>query len=86
MQQTYTAILQNNTLHWTNAEPQNSGRAISVMVTIMEEVDSRVLSAKKEKLAQVMARMAARNSLSVIADPNAWQEEIRVDRNFPYRD
>ena len=87
MLQTYSAILENNHLQWTNEEPemQNTGRPITVLVTILDEVSDNNLSAKKEKLAQVMARMADRNSHSTIIDPVVWQEEIRADRNLPGR-
>jgi hypothetical protein len=88
MLQTYSAILENNQLQWTNEEPetQNSGRPVTVLVTILDEVSTNNLALKKEKLAQVMARMAARNSLSIITDPVAWQQEIRADRNLPGRE
>ena len=87
MLQTYSAILKNNQLQWTNEEPEtrNAGRPVTVLVTILDEVSDNNLSAKKEKLAQVMARMADRNSLSTIIDPVVWQEEIRADRNLPGR-
>ncbi len=88
MLQTYSAILKNNHLQWTNEEPepQNSGRPLTVLVTIIDEIDANDGPAKKEKLLQVMSRMAARNSLSIISDPVAWQQEIRADRNLPGRE
>lgn len=88
MLQTYSAILENNHLQWTNEEPetQNDGRPVTVLVTILDEVSGNNLPAKKEKLLQVMARMADRNSLSTITDPVAWQQEIRADRNQPGRE
>lgn len=76
----------NNHLQWTNEEPetQNAGRPVTVFVTIMNEVSTNNLSAKKEKLAQVLARMAARSSLSTITDPVAWQQdETCQDANKP---
>lgn len=88
MLQTYPATLENNQLHWTNEEPelQSAGRPLTVLVTIMDEIAANNLPAKKEKLLQVMSRMAARNSLSIISDPVAWQQEIRTDRNLPGRE
>lgn len=88
MLQTYPATLENNQLHWTNEgpEPQNPGRPLTVLVTILDEIVTDNLSAKKEKLLQVMSRMADRNSLSLISDPVAWQQEIRADRDLPGRE
>ncbi len=34
----------------------------------------------------IMERMAARNALSSIKDPSAWQREIRQDRPLPGRE
>jgi hypothetical protein len=88
MLQTYPAILENNHLQWTNEEPepQNSGRPLAVLVTFIDEIAANELPAKKEALLQVMSRLAARNSLSTISDPVAWQQEIRTDRNLPGRE
>ncbi len=37
-------------------------------------------------IVRIMERMAARNALSGIKDPSAWQREIRKDRPLPGRD
>lgn len=39
-----------------------------------------------EAIARIFERMAARNALSSIKDPSAWQREIRQDRSLPGRD
>ena len=36
-------------------------------------------------IARIMEKMAARNALSEIKDPSAWQREIRKDRPLPGR-
>lgn len=36
-------------------------------------------------MARIMEKMAARNALSEIKDPSAWQREIRKDRPLPGR-
>ena len=36
-------------------------------------------------MARIMEKMAARNALSEIKDPSAWQREIRKDRPLPSR-
>ena len=37
-------------------------------------------------MARIMEKMAARNALSEIKDPSAWQREIREDRPLPRRE
>ena len=37
-------------------------------------------------MAKIMEKMAARNALSEIKDPSAWQREIREDRPLPGRE
>ncbi|MEZ5537859.1 MAG: hypothetical protein R3F02_19825 [Thiolinea sp.] len=37
-------------------------------------------------IARIMERMAARNALSSIKDPSAWQRETRQDRPLPGRE
>ena len=37
-------------------------------------------------MAKIMEKMAARNALSDIKDPSAWQREIRKDRPLPGRE
>lgn len=39
-----------------------------------------------EAVAHIFERMAARNALSSIKGPSAWQREIRKDRPLPGRD
>lgn len=36
-------------------------------------------------MARIMGKMAARNALSEIKDPSAWQRGIRKDRPLPNR-
>jgi hypothetical protein len=88
MLQTYSAILTNNQLQWMDEEPVASGQghSLSVLVTIMDEAIQPMTESKREKLAQVLSRIAARNGLAEIADPVAWQRETREDRVLPGRD
>ncbi len=37
-------------------------------------------------IAQILERLAERNTLSGITDPSAWQREIRKDRVLPEKD
>lgn len=39
-----------------------------------------------QRMAAILQRMADRNALSHIADPVAWQREIRKDRPLPGRE
>ena len=42
--------------------------------------------ANGQAIVEILERMAARNSLSHIKDPVAWQREIRKDRPLPGRE
>jgi len=39
-----------------------------------------------QRMAEILQRMADRHALSHIADPGAWQREIRTDRTLPGRE
>ncbi|MBL8206522.1 MAG: hypothetical protein JNM09_19970 [Blastocatellia bacterium] len=88
MLQTYSAILKNNQVHWTDEEPVASGEghALSVLVTIVEETVQPTTENHRQKIAQVLNRLAARNTLAEIDDPVAWQKDLREDRTLPGRD
>ena len=60
MLETYSAVLENDHLHWTNEAPelQSQGHPVTVLVTILDEVSVNDLAGKKEKLLQVMTRIA----------------------------
>jgi hypothetical protein len=88
MLQTYSAILKNNQLHWTEEEPVTSaeGHALSVLVTIVDETIQPTTEHHRQKIVQVLNRLAARNSLAEINDPVAWQKDLREDRTLPGRE
>ncbi len=88
MLQTYSAILKNNQLHWTDEEPVTSGedRALSVLVTIVDDTIPPTTENQRQKIAQVLNRLAARNGFAEITDPVAWQQDTREDRALPDRD
>ncbi|WP_417915067.1 hypothetical protein [Candidatus Electronema sp. JM] len=47
---------------------------------IFLQTQNEVKSSQGQCMARILQRMADRNALSEIADPAAWQREIRKDR------
>ena len=85
---TYRAVLENNQLQWLDEEPEGGhlNRPLTVLVTVVEEAREIKGPAQTERIAAILNRLAARNSLSEISDPVAWQRESREDRPLPGRE
>jgi len=90
MAQTYAAILRGDHLEWTGEAPGPlaEGRAVAVEVTIFDQVPGRPDwgPERQRQMIEALERLASRNALAEIADPVAWQREIRQDRPLPGRE
>ena len=84
--QTYRAILKGNRIEWTDPEPTDLSPAQPVQVTILDTPDSTDATARGQRMAKALERLAAAGALSEITDPVEWQREIRKDRPLPDRD
>jgi hypothetical protein len=82
MSRTYRAILRGDRLQWTGDAPDPSA-PLPVDVTV---IDSPPNGSRGKEMADALAQIAARGSVSSIADPSAWQREIRKDRPLPDRE
>ena len=80
MPRTYEAILKGNRVNWTGDAPEGK-KPVRVHITLVEEEDA----ARGEKMAAALAKLAQANAFSAIANPAAWQREIRQDRPLPGR-
>jgi hypothetical protein len=89
MLNTYQAILRDNYLEWTGKVPEQikNGQPISVSITILDDptAPSSVVD-RGRRMAEILGRLAAMNSLKHIADPLAWEREMRTDRPLPDRE
>ncbi|MEG4441957.1 hypothetical protein QUB47_18950 [Microcoleus sp. AT9_B5] len=86
MQRIFEAILKGNLLEWVNEVPTQGDRPVRVYVTLQE--DRSTLSAKfrRQRIVEVLEKIAANNVFADISDPVEWQRDLRQDRPLPGRD
>lgn len=56
-----------------------------VVTTLDKRLHGEPPKSNGKAIVKILERMVARNALSSIADPSAWQREIREDRPLPGR-
>jgi hypothetical protein len=87
--QTYKAILRGDRLEWRDSPPETltSERAIAVHVTILDDEATVEQSAHSGSLmAALLEQLSGLDTFAEITDPQAWQREIRQERNLPDRE
>ncbi len=87
MLNTYHAILRDNRLEWAEKVPEHikTGQAIPVYVTILDQASiPPPVAGQGKRMAEILERLAAINAFASIADPLAWEREMRVDRALPF--
>ena len=82
MQRTYEAILSNDRVDWTGEAP-NQKKPLRVQVTILE--DTPPAQDRGRRMAEALKKLAEIDAFSSIADPVAWQREMRRERSLPGR-
>lgn len=85
MLRTYKAILHDNRVEWLEQPPDKSGE-MQVYITVLEESASDFLPKRGRLMAEALAELARRGTFAAIADPVAWQRELRAERALPDRD
>lgn len=87
---TYKAVLRGNYLEWCGDVSKHIApdRAMIVYVTILDEPVVTALHAENrgQRMADALERLAEIHALADIADPAAWEREIRRDRILPDRE
>jgi hypothetical protein len=86
---TYKAILKNNRLEWRGVTPGqiSPDKALEVHVTILDEPDTPSTNGTQgERMAAALEQLAALGTLAEIADPVAWEREVRQERSLPGRE
>ena len=89
MLETFEAILRVNVIEWSGDRPPElpPDQPVRVHVTLLDKVSVGDSPASQgQRMAAALERLAANRSLLGIADPSAWQREIREDRPLPGRD
>jgi len=86
MLRTFEAILKGNSLEWSNDAPNQSERPVKVYVTFFEEDSSLNTNIRRQKIGEILQKLAATNALASVSNPVEWQRELRQDRQLPNRD
>ena len=86
MLQTFEAVLKGNILEWANEAPKESDRPLKVYVTLLEEDSSLSADIRRQKVVEILQRIAETNALANVSDPAEWQRDLRQDRPLPSRD
>ncbi|MEG5061667.1 hypothetical protein QUB60_28395 [Microcoleus sp. A2-C5] len=86
MLRTFEALLKGKFLEWTNDAPQQSDRPLKVYVTLLEEKSSISAECRRQKIVEILEKLAASQAFEEVTNPVAWQREMRQDRPLPGRD
>jgi hypothetical protein len=86
MLETYPAVLRDNRVEWSGEAPTDlpHGMGVRVYITLLEKTSQAKPLHQGERMAAALERLAASRSLANIADPLAWQCEVRQDRPLPH--
>lgn len=83
---TYKARLHGSHIHWMDEQPNAviSDQDIEVLITILTEKKqtSHTTTSLGERMAQCLEKIAQTGGVMGIADPVAWQRELRQDRQL----
>jgi hypothetical protein len=87
MERIYKALLRGNRLEWLEEAPEaQTDQPLSVQVTIIEQGTGAEEVSRGQAMAALLEQLAARGTLSDMADPVKWQRELRQDRPLPGRE
>ncbi|MEG4941484.1 hypothetical protein [Microcoleus sp. F4-D5] len=86
MQRIFEAILKGNLLEWANDVPRQGDRPVRVYVTLQEERSTLSAEFRRQRIFEILEKIAASNVFVDISDPVEWQRDLRQDRPLPGRD
>jgi hypothetical protein len=86
MQRIFEAILKGNLLEWANEVPRQGDRPVRVYVTLQEERSTLSAQLRRQRIVEILEKIATNNAFAEISDPVEWQRELRQDRPLPGRD
>ena len=84
MLNTYKAILDHDRVRWLEQPPERSG-TMQVHITILEEEGGETPADRGRIMAESLAELAQRGTFAEVADPIAWQRELRSERTLTDR-
>ena len=85
MLRTYKAILHGNHVEWLEQPPEEP-HPVQVHITVLEEAGSEPVLERGQAMAEALAALASRGTVTAISDPVAWQREMRSERTLPNRE
>jgi hypothetical protein len=85
MLEKYRATVQGNRIEWDDEIPKTlkKGRPQKVDVILISDQPKKKPNGKK--MAEALAKIAAKGGVSSIKDPDKWLREVRNDRPLPGR-
>ena len=86
MQRIFEAILKGNLLEWANEVPTQGDRPVRVYVTLQEERSTLSAEFRRQRIVEILEKIAVNNVFADISDPVEWQRDLRQDRPLPGRD
>jgi len=86
MQRIFEAILKGNLLEWVNEVPTQGDRPVRVYVTLQEERSTLSAECRRQRIVEILEKIAANNVFADISDPVEWPRDLRQDRPLPGRD
>jgi hypothetical protein len=89
MLHTYKAILRGNRIEWSDAPPADLApeHPVAVHVTILDEAHQAPESSQlRHQMAAILEQLAQIHAFTDLADPAAWERDIRSDRILPERE
>ncbi|TAF43121.1 MAG: hypothetical protein EAZ68_08725, partial [Oscillatoriales cyanobacterium] len=75
-----------NLLEWANEVPRQGDRPVKVYVTLQEERSTLSAELRRQRIVEILEKIAESNVFADINDPVEWQRELRQDRPLPGRD
>lgn len=85
--QTYRAVLRGNQVEWIDTPPAPEGPTQVAITLLKPEPESEEARRAQRQIAvEALRELAASGGIASIADPVAWQREIRQDRHLPGRE
>ncbi len=87
MLEKYRATIHGDTIEWEGEIPKDLSKNTSIKVDItIVSPKQKLKKPNGKKMAEALAKIAARGGIRAIKDPVKWQREIRKDRPLPGRD
>lgn len=86
MTEKYRATIHGDRIEWSGGAPEDvdNNIVLTVDVTILK-TERTAKKPNGNKMADALAKIAARGGVKSIPDPSKWQREIRKDRPLPGR-